>query len=280
MPELKSLTANGKFTVNFTGITTEKAFAGGKSFKYEVTSEGGIYFTTLIPFTVPTEGPLNLSCRYQVASTGKGKFGPGTLLIYPAISTADGVDFFDWKNSTDGGWTWLTTDLTAFAKHRITSSGWAIQPDQVLATVKGLVICFTGMTPGERMTLYIDDLMVDGAGENVTGEFNSRAAEQWHPVKEKHLQTIQTMQKSIQNDGQAMAGYTNRSSAAMFLHQRVRANLTERVAITQTAAKRQYLLAKEVADIYRHEDRCNRLLSNMAMLDGYDFNPKKKGSEK
>ena len=272
--EIKPLAANGKFTVNAMGITDEKAFSGAKSFKFEVTCESGNYFTWLIPFNVSAEGRLKMSYRYQVASTGKGKFGPGVLLHYPAIGSADGADFFDWKNSTGGGWTWLTTDLTAFAKARITShngGGYEIQPEQVLADVKGMVICFSGTASGERITLYIDDFTVEGETQELTEDFNRRAIEHWLPVKEKHLAAIQKMRDAISYDSRFLSACANPSPVAAFLQQATRTHLADWSVIAEAAAKRGYVLNKEVAAAGRHEERLNSLMSNIAMLDGYDF---------
>jgi hypothetical protein len=278
--DIKPLSANGKFTVNAMGITDEKAFSGGKSFKFEVTCESGNYFTWLIPFNVSAEGRLKMSCRYQVASTGKGTFGPGVLLHYPAIGSADGPDFFDWVNSTGGGWTWLTTDLTAFAKNRITSGGWEVQPDQVAADVKGLVLCFRGTSPGERITLYIDDFTVEGETQELTGDFNQRAVEQWLPVKEKHFVAIRKMQDAISYDSRFLSACANPSPVAAFLQQAAQSRLTDWSVIAQAAAKRGYLLNKEIEAAGRHEERLNNLMSNIAMLDGYDFTKQQEKNKK
>ena len=270
--DIKPLAANGKFTVNAMGITDEKAFSGTKSFKFEITVESGNYFTWLIPFNVSAEGRLKMSYRYQVAITGKGKFGPGVSPHYPAIGSADKVDFFDWVNSTGGGWTWLTTDLTAFAKARITNGGgYEIQPEQVLADVKGLVICFSGTAPGERMTLYIDDLLVEGETQEMTEDFNRRAVEQWLPAKEKHLAAIKKMDDAISYDSRFLAAYANPSQAAALFQQAARTHLADWSGIAQAAVKRGYVLNKEIAEAGQHEARINSLMSNISMLDGYDF---------
>ena len=96
-----------------------------------------------------------------MATTGKGAFGPGVSFGYPAISSADVSDVFDWINSTDGGWTWLTIDLAARAK--VIMQAWEVKPGQVAASVNGLVIYFNGMAPGERMTLVRESLPRVGA---------------------------------------------------------------------------------------------------------------------
>lgn len=283
--DIKPLMANGKFKVDFMGITAEKAFTGSNSFKFEVSVESGNYFRWIIPFKTTAEGRLNLSCRYQVATTAKGTFGPGVSLGYPAISSANGVDFFTWVNSTDGGWTWLMIDLAAFAKSRITRAGHAfsaleIQPSRVAGSVDGLVICFNGMTSGERMTLYLDDLAVEGETQELTEDFNRRAIDLWRPVREKHLAAIQKMQGTISNDCRFLSAYTNLSSAAELFQQVARTNLADWGVIAQSAAKRGYLLEKEVVTAGRHDERINDLMANVAMLDGYDFQKPASGDKK
>jgi hypothetical protein len=214
-----------------------------------------------------------------VATTGKGSFGPGVSLCYPALGSANGPDFFDWVNSTDGGWTWKTIDLTAFAKGRIMRA-WEIKPDQVAASVDGIVICFRGMASGERMTLYLDDLMVAGETQELTEDFNRRAVDLWRPVRENHLGIIQKMQATISNDCRFLSAYTNLSSAAALFQQVARTNLADWGAIAQSAAIRGYLLAKEVADAGQHDERINDLMANVVMLDGYDFQKPARGGKK
>ena len=272
--EVKPLSTNGKCRVDFMGITDEKAFRGGKSFKFEVTVESGTYFTWVIPFNVSTEGRLKMSYRYQVASTGKGKYGPEVSLHYPAIPSADGTDAFDWVNSTDGGWTLLDADLTAFAKARITShngGGYEIQPEQVLAEVKGMVICFSGTAPGERITLYLDDLVVEGDPQEVTEDFNRRAAELWGPVNAKHRVAIQKMRDSIQEDTRFLAAHAPPSHAATLFQESARARLEACSAIVTAATGRGYLLNKEVAVASQHDEAIRSLMANLSMLVGYDF---------
>src|SRR3989339_2083203 len=46
--DIKPTVANGKYTVNFMGVTDEKAFAGAKSFKLQITAESGNYYAWLI----------------------------------------------------------------------------------------------------------------------------------------------------------------------------------------------------------------------------------------
>ena len=272
--DVKPLAANGKFKVNSMGITAEKAFSGARSFKFEVTCESGTYFTWLIPFNVSAEGRLKMSYRYQVASTGKGRFGPGVLLHYPAIGSADGPDFFAWVNSTGGGWTRLDIDLTAFAKARVTAhngGGWEIRPEQVLADVKGMVICLSGTAPGERITLYIDDLRVEGETQELTEAFARRAVEQWLPVKEKQVAAIQRMRDAISYDTRFLTACASPSQAAARLQQEARTHLAEWSAVAQAAAGRGYLLNKEREAAAQHEERINTLMANSAMLNGYDF---------
>ena len=271
LPELNPFTANGKFSVNSMGITAEKAFAGEKSLKFEVTAESGSHFTWLIPIAAPTENCLRLSCRYQVAATGKNSFGPGALLCYPAIASANGVDYFTWSKDTGGGWTWLTVDLTAFAKGRITRDGWEIQPGQVAAYMKGLVVCFTGMAPGERITLYIDDLVVEGETQAMTEEFSRRGVDQWRSVKEKHLDAIRKMEDTIAADQRFLAAYPDSSSATALFQRTARADMEAWLAITQSAGKRGYFLTKEIEAAGRREERLYRLMANVAMLDAYDL---------
>ena len=266
-PALKPLVANGKFTVDAQCVTPEKAFSGGKSFKFEVTAGSGNYYTWLIPFTAPAEGKLRLSCRYQFSTTGKGRFGPGALLRYPAIASASGADFFDWKNSTDGGWTWLGIDLEAFARNRVASRGWEIPPERVAATVDGMVLCLNSMAPGERATLYIDDLVVEGGA---TGPSDLQAVELWRPVRERHQAELQRMRREIDGDTRFLAARPASSSSAKLFQQVARAKLAEWSALERAATGRGYLQAKEVAEASRIEVRVNALMANVAELDGRD----------
>jgi hypothetical protein len=121
------------------------------------------------------------------------------------------------------------------------------------------------------MTLYIDDLLVEGETQEMTEDFNRRAVEQWLPVKEKHLAAIKKMEDTISYDSRFLAAYANPSQAAALFQQAARTHLADWSVIAQAAVKRGYVLNKESAEAGQHEARINRLMSNIAMLDGYDF---------
>jgi hypothetical protein len=67
--DIKPLLANGKYKVNFSGITEEASLSGKKSFKLEITAETGNYYAWLIPFKVSTEGKLQISFLHCYSSS-------------------------------------------------------------------------------------------------------------------------------------------------------------------------------------------------------------------
>ena len=91
---------------------------------------------------------------------------------------------------------------------------------------------------------------------------------------------IQTMQETISNDCRFLSAYTNVSPAAGLFYQVARTTLKDWGAIAQLAAKRGYLLTKEVTSVARHNEQINGLMANVVMLDGYDFQKLTRGGKK
>lgn len=275
-PEIVPHISTGNFTVNFMGITDEKAFSGRNSFKFDVTFESGHYFTWLIPVEAGLDGKMELSMRYSVETTGGASFGPGVSLVYPATPSANGVDFFTWASSTDGGWRWLRRDLSYFARNRIVRhrhamSAHEIRHEQVLASMRGLIICLRGMQPGERVILRIDDLSVKGEASGATEEFDRRAVALWEPVGEKHSMLAGKIRDAVSDGRNFLSSTETRSPVESFLRDEALEELDKLAGIADDASGRGYFRSMEAEEAKRRESRVYGLIANMTMLRGYNF---------
>ena len=91
------------------------------------------------------------------------------------------------------------------------------------------------------------------------------------PVPEPDALPREKMEDAISYDSRFLADYANPSQAAALFQQAARTHLTDWSGIAQAAVKRGYVLNKEIVEAGQHEARINSLMSNISMLDGYDF---------
>ena len=232
----------------------------------EITAETGNYYVWLIPFKVSTEGKLQLSFRYRVKASGKGRFGPGVSFCFPAIPFDSHAQVFDWKNSTDGGWERLTYNLAAVAKGRIIGKAWNVNDDDLLGYIKGMVLVMSGVSAGETVTVYLDDLSVKGEGSEITAAFDQQAEARWKPVKEQHLKKINDMAREIDEDRVFLSACTNLPPTGVYLDTVAKTNLAKFQSMLESARKRGYIQKKEVTACAEARGRVNDLLTGIAGL--------------
>ncbi|MCK4244853.1 MAG: hypothetical protein KAX20_04430 [Candidatus Omnitrophica bacterium] len=170
--------SNGEYTVNFKGLTEEKAFSGKKSFKLDVTVKKGSYFYWQIPLPpVPAEGRLKLSGRII-----GGKLGCN-FYIAPDISTGTGR----WSGTADAGeWRLVEADLIKRGKQIAAGLAprfaWGAEAGNVGIYVDKIGIY--GGRKGQRVVVYVDDLKIEGEIP-AKADYAKEVQRRWSLVKER-----------------------------------------------------------------------------------------------
>lgn len=191
--------SNGKYTVNFKGLTEEKSFSGQKSFKLDVTFPEGDSAYWLIPVgNIPAEGNLKFSCRILVE---EGTAGLDANVSFPpsSISVASPSNPFGPTNSE---WKLTERDLVGYRKKLFPSQGlqdrmpWGAKEENVGAYVDFLGLFLYG-GKGKRVVVYVDDLKI--WGEVPTEEsYGEEIGKRWSPVKERFNAEIESWQTTLE----------------------------------------------------------------------------------
>ena len=191
------LKGTGKYTINFQGVTREKAFSGTKSYKLDVSFQEPY---SSCDFAIPLE---------DIPATGTLRFS-GMIRVEEALPKSRGIlalDFSYWPCKMEGysgdrsfpwnvqcaEWVKITADLPdrahALASKMFPREFWPAEPDRAAACVQRIKIKLFARDQGDettqrRVVVYLDDLRIEGetAGRE---DFTKFAERQWDPVRQR-----------------------------------------------------------------------------------------------
>jgi len=157
-------TSNGKYTVNFKGLTQEKAFSGKRSFKLDVTIHSGYYCYWQIPLRIPLEGQLKFTARVLVGAetTARGA-GLGLNVFYMPLAQS-GCGDFDIYGPTNTQWNLVEKDLASAGRQWAANAAkplWGVTTDNISVYADRIIIFLKG-NAGQRVVVYIDDIKLEG----------------------------------------------------------------------------------------------------------------------
>ena len=176
-----------KCTVNFKGVTDEKARSGKRSFKLDVTFDEGSRFLWRIPLAskVPADGNLEFSGHLLV---GKGTTAKATLGVSYALPPTRHSGCTAWGqmfDSPDGQWKRLEDDLVARGRRTANTiapmNAWGVQGEHLAAVVEAVIIDVRA-NKGQRVVLYVDDLEIKGRVPTDEA-YREVVKQRWAPVK-------------------------------------------------------------------------------------------------
>jgi hypothetical protein len=159
--------ANGTYTTHFKGLSSERSVSGERSFKFDVTLDTATYLYLNIPVNVPNEGQLRFSGSIWARTPGSGaraSIGLNTVLtpcpyggthrIYPGLyGPADGWVVQSIDDVVAGGLDNAESLLSRYCAR-------AVPEDTGIWTNR--IALFLGGSPGDRLTVYVDDLVLTG----------------------------------------------------------------------------------------------------------------------
>lgn len=187
-------------TINFKGLTTERAFRGKRSYKLDVAfspkAKRKASITWRVPIRVPAEGKLRFSCRFLVGK--ETNFSGGRLQrlfkvqehvkLLPtsrAGGWASGFGIYPHDNGQEK-WKLVEIDLVPHARNWMNAV--------VLQYVTGVSVKDGGLyleridiflrgQRGKRVVVYIDDIKVEGEVP-VEEAYTKEAKRRWAPCKD------------------------------------------------------------------------------------------------
>lgn len=157
--------SDGEYTVNFKGITEEKAFSGKKSLKLDVTFSKGSFCYFMIPVKFPAEGDVKFEARMYVDEKSTGKAGIGCGLVFkPTLLTNNMPPFASYGPSANE-WKLVERDLVKFGKEgaetALRKRLWGVNESNVVKYCDRIGIFLFGK-PGQRVVVYIDNIEIKG----------------------------------------------------------------------------------------------------------------------
>ncbi|MFH2069082.1 MAG: hypothetical protein ABII89_06450, partial [Candidatus Omnitrophota bacterium] len=213
---------DGKYTINFKGLTEEKSFSGKKSFKLDVTFQSGssIFWSIPIPGGVPAEGKLQFSGRILLGEeTAVGtSAGLGLNYNYPPTSQVVSGAFNTIPESAKGEWRLIEGDAVKMGAGTIPwLMGRPAWPWPATAKDIGVYVTGGGLYlyggPGKRIVVYVDDLKMEGTVPTEEA-YREAIKKRWIVLNEKIAEKISSWEEALQESEEELNSLTNLSPEA------------------------------------------------------------------
>lgn len=149
--------------IHFNGPTAERAFAGQRSLKLDITLGDGSYYYFGVPVYVPCAGRVRLSARMLVTETQGASVGFGTNTVYPPShhSGCGPIESFDGPTTE---WKLIEADLvergSLNAAQVLASNAPMLKASDVAVFLDRWSVFAYGSE--KRITLYLDDIRITG----------------------------------------------------------------------------------------------------------------------
>jgi len=199
--------AENACTVNYVGPTSEKAFAGKRSLKLDLTFQAGSYcYWSGKPLKIPCAGDLKLSGYLYVEQLPPGvRLGLGYNVVFPP-SGHSGCSTIETLTTPTRRWLRFELSLAPVGEQKASH---LLGTTNVYCYMDRIAVMFTGtFKPGQHAVIYVDELKVTGhlpddyeAGlrEQVRKEHQSRMAEvrQWKEQIEQYARRLGQLQSQL-----------------------------------------------------------------------------------
>ena len=252
-PALSRWASNGEAEILFNGPTSEQAFAGKRSHKFEIVLKSGSYHYYGVAVPVACDGALTLGARVRVAAGSTARVAFGTNMLYPPTRHSGCAS----ESIAPDGWRLATCDLVERGRNGA-DSVLRRHTTNLTGENAGAVLdrwsLFVYGKPGDRATVYVDEV-------EIKGEVPERKAyEEWvahrlEQAKAEFLTRVEAWEKELAT---------------------LRAALPETVANPALQPFLAYLgeQAKEAAELlpvlrgqgYAHQDRVGAVTTALARL--------------
>lgn len=194
--------AKGAYTVNFKGLTEERAASGKKSLKIDVTLKGkgddgklperkgkSVSWAWKLPVRVPLDGRFTLTVQMMM---GEETSGNGAASVEASLHTEPAV-----SRSTEGfrgaiverekaEWSLIKSDLVKWGKQNAkqvhSRKIWQSTGENFGTYLTEFVIRLVGKE-GDRVVVYVDDFKIEGFVPS-DGDYQKEIQRRWAPSKQ------------------------------------------------------------------------------------------------
>ena len=207
-----------KYTVNFKGVTEEKARTGKRAFKLDVTFQEKSRFLWHIPVDppVPVGGELVFSGHMLIGEGTTATAALGLSFRFPPTRHTGCTAPYAFYGSTMGKWQAVGSDFvgrgreTADAVMRMFEP--AVKGDNVGVFLERIILDLRGEA-GQRVVLYVDDLELRGT-VSTEEAYREEMAARWAPVGEQFRAMIASWEAALGQADEALAAFQGLSPRA------------------------------------------------------------------
>ncbi len=238
-----------KYTVNFQGLTTEKAHSGKQSYKIDVTFDEGRYLYFGIPIKIPVQGQLKFSAWVYVPDENQGTAGPGFNYIFPP-SPNSGCSPLSTLATTNGEWKQVQGDLLADGKQSVSvvvQYMWGISTDEIVGTDKSPIGIYTDRIgifmygdTAKRTVIYLDDIKIEGEVPD-SESYDEVIQSRWANVKNKITKKIASWDTALASASSQLSNMDQVTGEAAELRKDALTCLTNAQARLTSAKAKPYL---------------------------------------
>ncbi len=156
-----------KYTVNFKGVTDEKACSGSRSFKLDVTFDESSRFLWQIPMPrrVPAAGDLQFSGFMLLGRETTAQATIGVSFALPPTRHSGCTAWGTLVKTTDDQWKEHEDELVSSGREKadliVGLNNWSLRGANVGPVVERIIIDIRAEA-GQRVVLYVDDLELKG----------------------------------------------------------------------------------------------------------------------
>ena len=247
-----------KYTVNFKGVTTEKARSGAQSFKLDVTFDEASRFLWHIPVEppVPVGGEFAFSGHMLIGEGTTATAALGLSFQFRPTRRSGCTAPGAFHGSTMGKWQAVDSDVVARGRQtgdvvmRMFEAG--IEGDNVGAFLEGIILDLRGEA-GQRVVLYVDDLELRG-DVPTEAAYREEMASRWAPVTERFRAMIAGWETALGQADEALAAYRGLSPGAEAMRREMEGNAREargKVAAAKDAGSVEKQTQHEIARLVK-----------------------------
>ena len=241
-----------KYTVNFKGITDERARSGKRSFKLDVTFDETSRFLWQIPMKkqVPVGGTLGFSGHMLLGEGTTGRATLGVSFRFPPTSHGGCTSPHAFYESTQGKWQSFEGDCVRRSRQvadNITDTFTAgIRGEHVGAFLERIILDLRGEA-GQRIVLYVDDLHLSG-DVPTEAAFRDEINRRWAPAKQTLDASISSWQGALEEAGTKLASLNGLSKRADAMRREMLAETRRLKAKLDAIKKRGFLAHSEPSE--------------------------------
>jgi len=242
-----------KCTVNFKGVTDEKAHSGKRSLKLDVTFDQTSRFLWRIPLAkkVPASGELEFSGRLFVDEASSAAATLGVSFALPPTKHTGCTAWGGLYPSTGGKWQRLRDDLVARGREKagviVGRQNWGVKGKHVGALVESITIDVRAQI-GQRVVLYVDDLEIKGQVPSAAA-FRDEVKKRWASRGAEVEEKVASWRVALRDAEKTLASLTSLSPRAEGMRREMMGKIEGMKAMAVIALEKGGIRKKDQSDI-------------------------------